>query len=192
MTRMILGLLGLLAVIGLTSHAHAAPVRVVDRVEGWVIQDDGSGCVASSNFDNDVTMAVWGSADEKFIFTLQHKRWSIKDGAGYSLTIQFDNSSPWINVPAVGDTELDDDGPALAFMFSPQDNKDGDNFVVEFALARSMRVKKDGVIITHLDLTGTKAMILSLARCRNKYRRFDDPFEDITPDVAPPNKAGTI
>lgn len=180
------------AALAAVSFITPASATVLGKVGNWTIEDDGTGCMMWSAYEQGFTLSVIGDKDESLLFVVQNRNWSsIQDDAIYKLQIEFDNLGQWRNINAIADKDFDRDGPALAWVASPMGNKDGDNFVAEFAYAQNMVIRKDGRQLAKLDLTDTYKAIITVARCTDKYRNPRDPFRNIQPDEVAPKETSS-
>ena len=144
-----------------------APVEGEPPPEGWRLNQSAESCVLFTHVESGTTLGLVGDDDPSSLtFLLQNPAWrSLKRDTGYQVLIEFDNNGEW-PVSAVGATDIDRDGPGLVFTRSTATTGDGDNFLIEFARASTMRVRlRSGVRVDSLRLRGADKATLALLGC---------------------------
>lgn len=172
----------------------AAPSPAVDRINGWSINDNRGSCSAATTYDGGVFVYIsYTYGTDSVGFIVANPAWeSIREGANYSLTIRFNNGSTYNNARAIG-VRADDSGGRLTGIAM---RMNGDDFLSDFAGARSVAITMGEVRVETLGLRGTRDMIERLVRCSiASHRRFPpDPFASVPPPAsgvpAPPGVSG--
>jgi hypothetical protein len=138
----------------------------------WDLAQMSNGCMVQAVSPKGTMLSIWGFAGEdKLGFLLQNRGWeSLRDGASYNLSIDFDGAA--LPVKATARSEIDDDGPGLYFTLQPGATS-GKGFLEGFSTAKGMRISQEGRSFDTLSLTGSSGAMSSLARCLAD--RWSDP-----------------
>jgi hypothetical protein len=166
------------------SVAHAD----VRDVAGWTLNTQDKACLLFASFDRNTTISLYATDTKTILYTLQNPHWnSLTEQGEYKLNVEFDSRGAW-PVTALSTRKLDDDGPGVSFLKQIATNSDGDNFLAEFAVSKTMRVDgQNGRRITNLNLTGTYAATMAFVDCLRRFNHTtSDPFAAIKPEVADP------
>jgi hypothetical protein len=159
------------------------------EVGGWTLNRDSDSCMLYARFLDNSTLTVYATPEDfakgELTFVVQNPKWqSLNNSALYKLDVEFDNLGEW-SVTAMASKDLDRDGPGLMFIRSTNTNKDGDNFLAEFALSNVIHIRRNGTAIVNLNLSGTHKATLALGRCMRSIGATADPFAGDTPDDTP-------
>lgn len=164
----------------LISAALAAappPILYSSTVQGWDVFGGSGVCIMEAGFDGGTKLSATVRADRQGVyFHLENPAWkSIRPGQELRLDVEMDSRGEW-SVEARGI----EGGSGFIFSRSEKTNEDGDNFIAEFALSRTMQIRRDGLGVEALSLKGTRAATLALFECRARLRSAPgfDPFAD--------------
>jgi hypothetical protein len=179
------------AVIGLllaaTSCAHAENVNAKwKEVGGWSIAVDREdyGCFMITEWERGTIIRLGFDADRNSYMWVSHDSWrSLEEGKKYSLTMKFDDETPW-------------SGPAFAHrtkqgapLLTMKWDRGKANFLREFAVSQGVTIWYGEKVIARLRLTGSYAAMAELQNCQKTMdasrdpatppagRRVSDPFE---------------
>ena len=163
-----------LAAVAMPSPALAASTHY-DDVDYWTIyQDAGSShCYMIGRFDNDVTVTVFIDTDANATFWLQNEAWrSLTEDRTYYLDVQFDRMGEW---SVTAKAKHDHDGPGVIWNTKIMVPDGQSSFLSEFAVAKQMRMMRNGKFVTSIDLTSSYAASLKTIECSGELR-VNDPF----------------
>lgn len=164
-------------IVALALAGARGPIAFDKSIEGWQVFGGRGVCLMQAEFDGDTTLAVSVRADRRGVFFhLRNPAWkSIRDEQELKLDIEMDRRGEW-PVTATGV----EGGAGFVFGRGETANEDGDNFLAEFALSRTMRIARGGLPVATLSLKGTRAGTLALFECRARLRSAPgfDPFAD--------------
>ncbi len=160
----------LLAVSALSLPAAAliaqAPQARVEAAQ-WTLAGGSQGCaVHSSSPQGTVVSILAGAGQDDLLFLVQNPEWALDDGRRYEIAVAFDGSEPW-ELQAVAKTEIDADGPGLMFVV-PEGDRQGLDFIAQFAGARGMQIRSDGTRLASLPLGSGRSAMTALAGCLGK------------------------
>ena len=153
----------LIAAFLLAAPAGAA-LGQAQPVGDWELAQMSNGCMVQAVSPKGTMLSIWGFAGEdKLGFLLQNRGWeSLRDGASYNLSIDFDGASLPMN--ATARSEIDSDGPGLYFTLEPGATS-GKGFLDGFSTAKGMRISQEGRNFDTLSLAGSRGAMSALARC---------------------------
>jgi TonB family protein len=163
--------------------AEPSPILYSRTVQGWNVFGGRGVCIMEAGFDGGTKLSATVRADRQGVyFHLENPAWkSIRPGQELKLDVEMDARGEW-SVDARGAAA----GSGFLFERSEATNEDGDNFIAEFALARTIRIRREGLGVQALSLKGSRAAILALFECRARLRSAPgfDPFADAVPGGA--------
>lgn len=163
--------------ISLALAGAPAPIVYNKSIQGWNVFGGKGLCLMEAEFDGGTHFAISVRAERQDVFFhLRNPAWkSIKPGQVLKLDVEMDARGEW-PVTASGV----DGGAGFVFARNETTNEDGDNFIAEFALSRTMRIRREGLGVEALNLKGTRAATLALFECRARLRNAPDfdPFAD--------------
>lgn len=177
--------------VALALAGAQAPILYDGSVEGWQVFGERGFCLMQAEFEGGTTLAMSARADRQGVFFhVKNPAWkSIRADQELKLDVEMDRRGEW-PVTAKGV----EGGAGFIFERDEATNADGDNFVAEFALSRTMRIVRGGIPVAALSLKGTRAATLALFECRARLRSAPDfdPFADPAGAVRtpPPPAAG--
>lgn len=165
-----------------------ASADVID-VGGWNLRRNPDSCFLWASFVDGTTFSVLADSDDvakqQLTFAIQNQKWtSLTEEGVYKLDIEFDDRGEW-TVTSIASKRIDKDGPGLVFIRSIKTNSDGDNFLYEFALSNAIHIRRNGTAVANLNLDGTRAATLAMARCMRTIGAKGDPFAGDAPDEEP-------
>lgn len=161
----------------LQASAGASPAQA-ETLQGWNVAASVDGCVVHTTGRPGTVLSVFALPEQDGIgFLLQNRKWiTLEDGQIYPLSIRFDDGSEW-PLPALAQTEIDEDGPGLFFAVRPGSEEGGRDFIAKFAGARGMRIANAGVAVGDLRLTNARDATVALAQCMRTMIEGDaNPF----------------
>ncbi len=134
----------------------------------WTVSGSAQGCILyGSSAQGTVVSILAGPGQDALIFLVQNRQWSsLRDGSKHAVAVAFDGRNEW-NIEAVAKTELDSDGPGLLFAVKPGE-KEGVNFIAQFAAANGMRIDRDGQQLASLPVGDGNTAMSALAQCMGK------------------------
>ena len=161
----------LIAVFLLAAPTGAA-LGQAEQAGDWNLAQMTNGCMVQAVSPKGTMLSIWGFAgDDKLGFLLQNRGWeSLRDGASYDLSIDFDGAA--LPVKATARSEIDSDGPGLYFTLEPGATN-GKGFLDGFSTAKGMRISEEGRNFDTLSLAGSRGAMSALARCLAE--RWSDP-----------------
>lgn len=157
-----------------------AAAEFLEEAGGWRVYKDTGTCYMVGRYVEDTTLTVFADGGDDATFWLQNKLWqSLNDGQKYDIDVEFDSMGEW-NISATA--RSDNDGPGLIWTGNIEADSGGDTFLGEFAVARQMRVRRNGRQIDGLNLTGTYEGSMALGRCMGSLPKGDPFAEDSRTD----------
>lgn len=176
MKNIILTTMAALAAISIPASATAQS-EFYAETGGWTIYKSERACYMAASYEGDAVLSVYIEDMNQAAFWLQNPSWkSVRDGARYTIDIEFDDLGRW-EMPALG--KSDEDGPGITWIGNISTNSEGDTFMGEFMIAKSMRVSINGREIGSYSMDDTRSASLTLSTCLRNAHRTSDPFEGL-------------
>lgn len=159
-------LLACLSLAALPAAAISQPAAA--PAPAWQVSGSPSGCIAYTSLPQGTVVSVLaGAGQNSLLFLIQNRGWeSLEDGSRYQLAVQLDGRSNY-EFDAVVKTELDADGPGIMFAVPPGE-KQGAQFLAEFAKASGIAVGQQGHSLASSRITGGSSAMTQLAQCMSK------------------------
>ena len=174
----------ILLVMALAGPVCAQPSERVASIAGWDILDDRGACSARKTYPQDVAVMVrYDSGRDAAVFFIDNPAWpAIEEGVTHTVTLHFDNDSTWRDSTARF-MRLDGEGGRLTGVAA---DFEGDDFVEDFANARSVAVLLGHRRLDGLSLRGTRAVAERLVRCaaESARRHLPDPLAEAAAEPA--------